>query len=448
MNPPFERRAVLPLAGLYVFRMLGLFMVLPVLSLYGQDYAGATPLLLGLALGVYGASQALLQIPFGYLSDKLGRKPMIALGLVLFGVGSVVAALADSVYGLIAGRFLQGCGAIASVIMALVADVTAEENRTKAMAIIGASIGASFVLALILGPLLAASVGMAGLFWATAGLALAGLWLLWAQVPQAPQVMRPKDMAWGPVLQNLELWRLNFGIFALHFVLMAAFIALPRYLELQGWARDQHGWVYLPVMVFSFLAMLPFMILGERSGQVKWVFVGAIALLCAVQFTLYAFAGSAVTLVLALFAFFMAFNLLEATLPSWVSKVAAPELKGTATGIYSTWQFSGAFLGGAAGGWVLQNMGMQAVFGICALVLLVWLLVALFHVPPAKPVRFSVRLPSGDHGQLQKLAQLRGVSQVTWVDSDHVALVQVDARNFNTALLARYEWWPAEAARP
>lgn len=333
--------------------------------------------------------------------------------------------------------------------MALVADVTAEENRTKAMAFIGASIGGSFVLALIIGPLLAASIGMSGLFWTTAGFAVIGLWLLWRKVPPAPQIMRPKDMAWCSVLRDRDLWRLNVGIFALHFVLMAAFIALPRYLELNGWARDTHGWLYLPIMVLSFLAMLPFMIIGERSGKVKWVFVGAVALLVAVQLALYFMDGSALLVIAGLFVFFMAFNLLEATLPSWVSKVAAPELKGTATGIYSTWQFAGAFLGGAAGGWVLQQYGLQAVFGLCAAVLCFWLLVSLFQVPPIKPVRFSVRLPSGgDHTAMQRLAQLPGVRQVTWVDSDHIALVQVDGRTFDTGLLAKYEWWPADAVSP
>nr|WP_281368302.1 MFS transporter [Simiduia aestuariiviva] len=434
------------MAGLYVFRMLGLFMVLPVLSLYGQSYQGATPALLGLALGVYGFSQAMLQIPFGFLSDKIGRKPMIAFGLILFGLGSVVAATADSVYGLILGRFLQGCGAIASVIMALVADLTAEENRTKAMALIGASIGVSFALALILGPLVTESVGLSGLFWATAGFSIVGLWLLWRRVPQPPPLRQPKDREWRTVLRDAELWRLNFGIFALHFVLMAAFIVLPRYLELNGWGREVHGWIYLPVMLLSFLAMLPFMILGERMGKVKLVYTSAIGLLLCVQLGLWGLSGSAVTAVVALFAFFMAFNLLEATLPSWVSKVASPELKGTATGVYSTWQFTGAFLGGAVGGWVLQVAGMAAVFGLCAVVLLLWLIVSLFQTPPAKPVRYSVRLPKeGDQLALQGLAEMPGVKQVTWVDSDCVALVQVDGRTFNTALLASYEWRPAES---
>ncbi|WP_390593315.1 MFS transporter [Simiduia litorea] len=445
MTPPFERRAVLPLAGLYVFRMLGLFMVLPVLSLYGDAYSGASAALLGIALGAYGFSQAILQIPFGYLSDRFGRKPLITIGLLLFAAGSVVAAVADSVYGLIAGRFLQGCGAIASVLMAFVADLTAEENRTKAMALIGASIGVAFSLALIIGPLVTESFGLAGVFWLTAILAISGLWLLWYLVPAAPERVMPQRLDWGSVFRDLELWRLNIGIFALHFVLMATFIAMPRYLELYGLPREQHWLLYLPVMVLSFLAMLPFMILGEKRGKVKQNFIGAIALLAIVQVLLGWLQGSVLLGIMMLFGFFMAFNLLEATLPSWVSKVASTEVKGTATGVYSSWQFAGAFAGGASGGVVFQAFGFGAVFALCAVMLLVWLLVALFQQPPAPPVRLALQVPNGmDAIEVTRLSALPGVKQLTWVDTESTVLLQVDARHFDNSAISMYRWREAQ----
>lgn len=440
-SQPFERRAVFSLAGLYVFRMLGLFMVLPVLSLYGQAYQGATPALLGLALGIYGLSQACLQLPFGYLSDRFGRKPLIAIGLLLFAAGSLLAASAETVHELIAGRFLQGCGAIASVVMATVADLTAEQNRTKAMAMIGVSIGASFTLALIIGPLITQAFGLAGVFWVTAGLALAGLWILWRAVPAVPRPVR-QVLNWPSVFRDPELWRLNMGIFALHFVLMATFIAMPRYLELQGFGRDDHWLIYLPVMVLSFLAMVPFMLWGEKSGKGKWVYLGAIALLVLVQAALMALPAAAWLALAGLFLFFMAFNLLEATLPSWVSKVALPEVKGTATGVYSTWQFAGAFAGGAAGGLVLQWYGLVAVFALCGLVLGLWWAVAWFQQPPAKPLQLRVQLPAGET-RWQRLATLPGVRQATWVAEDATVLLQVDSRHFDHSSLAPYRWQPA-----
>lgn len=421
--------------------MMGLFMVLPVLSLYGQSYSGATTALLGLALGAYGFSQAVLQIPFGFLSDRFGRKPLIAIGLILFALGSVVAATSESVYGLITGRFLQGCGAIASVVMALVADLTAEENRTKAMALIGASIGMSFSIALILGPLITSHFGLSGVFWVTAGFALVGLWLLWRKVPAAPEVVVPAKLDWASVFRDRELWRLNVGIFVLHFVLMATFIVLPRYLEQQGLDREQHWMIYLAVMVLSFLAMVPFMILGEKYNKVKPVYLASIALLVLVQVVLFVLPGTALLAIAALFAFFMAFNLLEATLPSWVSKVAHPEVKGTATGVYSTWQFGGAFAGAALGGVVLQNFGENTVFLLCGSLLVLWFLVGLFHLPPLKPIRLSVQMPMGaDASSMRALAVLPGVRQAIWVAADSTVLLQIDDRRFDRAELARYEW--------
>lgn len=373
---------------LYAFRMLGLFMVLPVLMLYSDDYQHSTAFLMGLALGAYGFSQALLQIPFGIWSDRWGRKPVIAIGLVIFAIGSVVAAMAESVYGLILGRFLQGAGAIASALMAMVADLTAEENRTKAMAAIGASIGLSFSIALVLGPVVSNFGGPAGIFWLTAAFALVGLLILVWILPNPPRSVAATTNTGllGAVLKNRDLLRLDWGILVLHFVLMANFVVLPGLLQgvlnLEG---DRHWQVYLPLLVLAFAAMLPFMILAERKGKVKPVFLSAVALLGVMQLVLaLGFYQLAVPLLICLFFFFMAFNLLEANLPSLISKTVPGHMRGTANGIYSTSQFAGAFLGGSLGGAVLSWGGVLAVFMLCGAAIGIWWLLALPMSVPQK----------------------------------------------------------------
>lgn len=442
VTTPFERRAVLPLAALYVVRMLGLFMVLPVLSLYGEAYRDATPALLGLALGVYGLSQAVLQIPFGYLSDRFGRKPLILIGLLVFLAGSLVAAVTDSVWGLILGRFLQGCGAVAAVVMALVADVTAEENRTKAMALLGISIGVAFAIAMVLGPLISGQWGLSGVFYVTAALAFAGVLILSRWVVEPARLVAQGALDWRSVIRDKELWLLNAGVFVLHFVLMAGFLAIPQLLEMAGLARSDHWLVYLPVMVLSFVAMVPFIVIGERKSRVKQVYLGAIALLLVAELLL-ARAQVATAVIGALFLFFMAFNLLEATLPSWVSKVARPDVKGTATGVYSTWQFMGAFAGGSLGGLVMARMGSKGVFMLCAALLVIWWLLALWHRQPARPqrIRISLGQVNAEPG-LQSLAALPGVRQVTLVAEEAVIYLQVDATRFDPNQLAAYDWAP------
>lgn len=439
VNTPFERRAVLPLAALYIVRMLGLFMVLPVLSLYGENYVDATPALLGVALGAYGLSQAILQVPFGYLSDRFGRKPLIFIGLFVFLLGSLVAAMSASVWGLILGRFLQGCGAIAAVVMALVADVTAEENRTKAMALLGVSIGIAFAIAMVLGPVISSVWGLAGVFYATAALAAVGLLILSRLVFEPARLVTQGALDWRSVLRDKELWLLNVGVFVLHFVLMAGFLAIPQLLEAAGIARADHWQVYLPVMLLSFIAMVPFIIVGERRAWVKQIYLGAIALMLTAELLL-GRAQAAVAVVTALFLFFMAFNLLEATLPSWVSKVAKPEVKGTATGAYSTWQFLGAFAGGTLGGVVMTRVGLSGVFAMCAALLLAWWLVALWHRQPARPQRIRISLGQASEPALQSLAALPGVRQVTLVAEEAVIYLQVDASRFDPNQLAAYDW--------
>ena len=373
-----EKRTVGSLALLYSFRMLGLFMVLPLLALYAADLPGASPTLIGLALGVYGLTQALLQIPFGWLSDHVGRKPVIIGGLLLFALGSGVAAVADSVYGIILGRTLQGAGAIASTVMALVADLTREEQRTKAMAMVGMSIGLSFAVALILGPVVAAAGGLSAVFWFTAALAVAGVVIVVLLVPtpahsgiEHAEVGTRADLI-GRSLRDPALARLNFGVFTLHFILMACFLVVPGFLEqVAGIDRAEHWIVYLPALLLSIAGMVPMMILAERGGRLHQVFLVGIGLVFAAVATL-GFTSNTIVFYVALWVFFVGFNYLEATLPSLVSKTVFSGGKGTAMGVYSTCQFLGAFAGGAAGGWLLQHVGLAALIALCLLLAALW----------------------------------------------------------------------------
>ncbi len=385
---PLERRSVGSLTLLYSFRMLGLFMVLPLLALYAADLPGASASLIGLALGIYGLTQALLQVPLGWLSDQVGRKPVIVAGLCLFALGSVIAAEAQSIHGIIAGRMLQGAGAIASTVMALVADLTREEQRTKAMALVGISIGLAFALALILGPLLASVGGLSLVFWFTAALALCGIGIVLLLVPTASRHRGDGEVdaragLIGRSLRNPALLRLNFGVFALHTVLMACFLVVPGYLEQSaGIDRDHHWQVYLPVLVLSVIGMLPLMAVAERGGRPRQMFLLGVALLFIAVAAL-GFSSIQSIFYGALWLFFVGFNFLEATLPSMVSKTVFPGGRGTAMGLFSTSQFLGAFAGGAGGGWLLQHFGREAMMGLCLALLALWWLIALPAPQPA-----------------------------------------------------------------
>lgn len=443
-KPLSEVNIVSSLALLYVFRMLGLFMVFPVMMLFGAQYHGATPFLLGVALGCYGLTQAVLQIPMGLMSDIWGRKPIIILGLTLFMLGSVVAALADSVWGLIIGRALQGAGAIASAVMALVGDLTAEQNRTKAMAAIGASIGLSFSVAMVLGPVLAGLGGLSLIFWVSAALAILGMLILWLRVPSPPKTRNAAESIAIPgmlseTIRNTDLLRLNFGIFVLHFVLTATFVVVPFVLADAGVDSDAHWTYYLPVMALAFIAMLPFMYIAERKRKIKHVFAAAVALLLVAEASM-AQAGDKTPLaywVGGLFLFFTAFNLLEATLPSLISKQAPAGSKGTAMGVYSTCQFLGAGTGGLVGGWCLQVSGLSSVLWVSAVLTLLWFVVALGMRQP-RYLR-SISIPMMVAPQEQQLRdQVPGVVELLWIADQSLLHLKVDESRFSRATLNEF----------
>ena len=391
-----ERRATASLAGIYGLRMLGMFIILPVFALYAETLPGGRDhTLVGIALGAYGLTQAILQIPFGWASDRYGRKPTIVVGLLLFAFGSFVAAWAPNIWWTIAGRSMQGAGAISAAVIALTADLTRHEVRTRAMAAIGMTIGATFALSLILGPVLKAWIGVPGIFALTGVLALGAIVVLKRRVPDPdPAHVHPREpglAAFGKVLADGQLLRLNYGIFALHALLMALFVQVPFALRDAGLVAEAHWKVYLPVMVGSVLLMLPLLRAADRPARSKAVFMGAVLILLVGQIVL-ALAGSSLPLLaLGLVVFFAAFNLLEATLPSLVSKFAPPAQKGTASGVYSSVQFLGAFLGAAAGGFLAQHVGPAAVFGLGIALTAVWLVVsATMSAPPTYPSTYSM----------------------------------------------------------
>jgi MFS family permease len=379
---PNELRASLSLASLYALRMLGLFLILPIFAVHARQLpGGADPVMIGLVLGAYSLTQGLLQLPFGMASDRFGRKPVIIFGLLLFALGSVVAGMADDLVTTVIGRALQGTGAISAAVTACIADQTRDAQRTKAMALVGASIGLTFALSLVLAPLLYEHIGMAGIFHLTGVLALCGIAVVVWAVPALPD--RPKaehvsaPTSFTDVLRDTELMRLNLGIFCLHLVQMAMFVVLPGWLiERAGLPLGEHWKIYLPVVLASFAVMTPQLNFAERKGRVRMVFLVSVAMVLAVQL---AFAAQPVGLApfaVLLLVFFSAFNVLEALVPSMVSRLAPPDARGTALGLYNTTQALGLFAGGAVGGWAFSAFGGAAVFLTCGLAMLVWLVVA------------------------------------------------------------------------
>lgn len=374
-----ELRATISLASVFAARLLGLFMIYPIFAHYAQGLSGADPRMIGLALGAYGLAQGILQIPLGLLSDRIGRKVVIAGGLLVFGVGSVVAAVSTSIDGVLLGRILQGAGAVGSSILALVADLTRDEVRTRAMAVVGITIGFSFALAVLVGPPIAAVVGLSGVFWITAVLAVAGIAVTLGVVPTPDHIVQ-RDLSsstFSRVLGDPELLRLDYAIFTLHAVLTACFLVIPAILlhSLRLNVADQ--WMfYLPVMVVAMGLMVPAIIVAETRGKMKEVFVISILVIIASLAALAMEPGSEIAVIIALTAFFTGFNAMEAMLPSLVTKFAPVHAKGAATGVYSSSQFIGIFVGGAGGGWMLAEKGASGVFGFAIVLTLIWLALA------------------------------------------------------------------------
>lgn len=432
-----EKRAILSLSSIYALRMLGLFMILPVLSLFSEQMEGATPFLIGMAISVYGLTQAILQIPFGLLSDRFGRKKIIIIGLILFSAGSIVAAVSTTIYGILLGRAIQGAGAIAAAVMALVADLTQEVHRTKAMATIGASIGISFGVAITLGPIIAGYVGVSGIFWLTGVLALLAILVVAFVVPNPKKSIIHRDAELVPsqffnVLKNPDLLRLNYGIFILHLCLTASFVVLPLLIRDVGLAPESHWKIYLPVLVTSMAVIVPFVIIAEKNRKMKRVFFGAITTLMLANLGLFKFFDDLYGLIGFLWLFFCGFNLLEATLPSLISKTAPGDLKGTAMGAYSSSQFMGAFVGGAMGGWLYGELGSEAVFLFCAIATGTWSLVALFMKPPKYLANMLLSLENisedGSAEFTDKLLNIVGVEEVTPHFEEKVAYLKVDSQ--------------------
>ncbi len=443
-----ESRAAFSLAGIFSLRMLGLFLILPVFALYAEELQGYTPVLVGLAIGAYGLTQALLQIPFGMLSDRIGRKPVIIGGLLIFAVGSVVAAMADSIWGVILGRALQGSGAIAAAVMAMAADLTQEHNRMKAMAVIGMSIGIAFALALVLGPVLNNFIGVSGIFWLTGALALSGVAITLFVVPNPEDShfhrdTQPEPGQFGRVLSNPDLLRLDLGIMILHMGMTALFLALPLVLrDSIGMDSASHWMIYLPVLVLSVLLLVPFVVIAENRRRMKQVFLFSIGALAVAQLGFFSFYQSFWGLVISLLIYFTAFNVLEATLPSLVAKMAPADAKGTAMGVYSTSQFSGAFIGGLAGGWMHNQFGLQGVFLFGAGAMIVWLLAALRMAEPNYLKSHLLKVGALDADRARELQEtllgIEGVGDAVLVAGDDVAYLKIDTKRIDMSVLDEF----------
>ena len=428
-----EKRAILGVGGIFALRMIGLFMIVPVFSVYGDNYAHATPFLIGLAVGIYGLGQAIFQIPMSLAADKFPRKPIIFLGLVLFAIGGIIAANATDIYEVIIGRALAGSGAVSAVLMALLADVTREEMRTKAMATMGLTIATSIMLAFAFGPLLVGSLGISGLFWLTAGFAVLAMLLL-LFVPTPLRVLKHNldnksiGQQLATVLKIGDLNRLHIGIFALHLTMTAIFVILPHQLnDILGLSVRQQGLVYLPLLFIGFAVAIPFIIIAEKKRKMRQVFLAAIALMT-VALALLALGGQVgVGIILGLLLYFMGFNLLEATIPSWISKRAPVANKATAMGLNSSSQFFGAFVGGAMGGLLLSQPNLLA-WGILAIIMAASLLLIIPIADPPYLSSTTVTIPKNIDIQdwSRQILAVEGVDELVVMAKEQVAYLKLD----------------------
>ncbi len=442
-----EWRVACSLAAVYAVRMLGLFMILPVFALQAKHLPGATETLIGIAIGIYGLTQASLQIPLGLVSDRWGRKPIILGGLAIFALGSLVAALADSITGIIIGRFLQGMGAIAAATMALAADLTREEHRTKVMAVIGISIGLSFMLAMVVGPLLNAWAGLSGIFWVTLGLAIVGILLISFAVPTPPRSIAHRDAGivsdyLGKALGNHSLLRLDAGIFFLHLIMTANFLVLPPLFKNElGITTSEHWKIYLPVFTGSFICAIPLIILAEKRQLIKPLLLLAIISLIVAELMLALAHAYLPLLLLGFLLFFIGFNFLEAVQPSLVAKYVSVDAKGTAMGIYSSSQFLGIFAGGLLGGMIQQQWPINGIFYFSVLMGLLWFLLA-YHLP--RPQFYSSRIiklkqSNTDWQDLQQqLLAIHGIYEASIATQEGVAYLKVDKKQLDEHALRAF----------
>ncbi len=449
MNPT-EKRATISIAAIFSTRMLGLFMIFPVFVLFAQEeFVNVTGTQIGIAMGIYGLTQAVLQIPYGVLSDKYGRKPLIIGGMLVFMFGSIICAMADSIEMMIVGRAIQGMGAVAAVLMASVADLVEEKFRLRAMAVVGITIGLSFTASLALGPLLSAWYGVRGIFWITGAIALLGALLVIYAVPEIKNQSFQREAQtdssqFAEVLKNAELLRLDIGVFILHAMLTAMFIAVPLMMRDEaGLDTLQHWHIYLPVMLLSFVLMVPFIIMAESKGKMKQIFVGAVLTVSLMQFAFILFPSGYWWIALVLLIFFTAFNLLEASLPSLVVKISPADKKGTASGVYSSGQFMGAAVGGLVGGMSYQHFGIEGVFYFTGLIGLIWFTVA---TSMKNPLPLSIATIALDNtfseqevSQLtDKLLAEQGVHEVVFKIEENRVFFKIDRQHINEVGLEEF----------
>ena len=438
---PAELRATLSLASIYGLRMLGMFLILPIFAIYASTLPDKpSGLMVGLALGAYGLTQALLQLPFGMASDKYGRKPMIYIGLGIFAVGSMVAALAMNIEGVIIGRALQGAGAVSAVVTALVADLTRDEHRTKAMATIGGTIGIAFAFSLVAGPILNEWMGVPGIFFLTGILTLAAIAVVKFVVPDPVYSHYHSDASAAPaklkdVLKNPQLLRLNYGIFALHAAQMAMFVVVPFAInQSSDMDVNQHWKIYLPVVLAAFVLMVPAIIYAEKQSKMKQVFVAAVAVMLLAQIMFAVSISYFWGIVASLTIYFIAFNLLEASLPSLISKIAPAAAKGTAMGVYNTSQSLGIFVGGAFGGYLSHAHGFASVFIFCGVMMVLWLLFASsMQAPLAVRTKMYTMTESADvmsadeAGAIRaELLVLAGVVEAAVLPQERTVILKID----------------------
>lgn len=437
-----EKRAIISLSSIMSLRMIGLFMVLPVFALYARQLHGATPTLIGMAMGIYGLAQAILQIPFGMLSDRYGRKPVIFFGLIIFMAGSIIAGMAHSIIGMIIGRSLQGAGAVGSTILALMADLTREEQRTKAMAISGISIGFSFSLAMLIGPLLTRWMPVPDLFLAASGFGLLSLFILWQSVP-TPVIStwhrdtEPELKSFLKLLVSPDLAKLNIGILILHAIFTASFIVIPIGLyNFAGLASSRQWEVYLPTLLAAFVITMLIIGMAERKQKVKPYFAGAIFTLGLSEIVLWLAPDSLLFSAIALCLFFAGFSILEAFLPSLISRTAPVARKGSAMGIYSCSQFSGIFLGGVLGGWLYGKFGFSGVYLFCVILSLFWLVLALLMQSPRYLVTRMLKVSPSKQAEWDNIAAklhiIPGMVEITFIAEDGIAYLKMERATAKT----------------